>query len=1568
MNLPLNPLARLRGCTVVSLMLWGVLQAANAATVTESYLQGLMPIAPEAIKTLGPDLFGDKVNLYNGALTFEQTDLDLPGNSNLPVRLGRQHVASRHEIIQGQFGDWDLQVPSVSGMFLNQGWVAADASQLRCSRMSIPPPGPPRNGQSSNLYWQGNYLNVPGAGSQEILFRASNYTAAPNNDPSTYRLVTQGNWAIGCLPSAQNFQGEGFIAISPSGVRYRFDWMASRIASSASVDAVIEHFLYATEVADRYGNWVRYTYDAASPMLLTSISSSDGRVITLSHSNGRITSATDGTRLVSYSYSGPNQDLTRVTQADGSAWVFDLAPMRTPNLSVQGESANCQQPGLYDTDPGTGTITHPSGAVGQFTNQFRGHGKTWVDRYCRYYYGTTGNTTGAVFPKITMSRSITAKTISGPGMPTLSWTYAYSGGSCWTSAPAGACTSQSSDRKTVTVTKPDGGIDRHIFGNRWRVNEGQLLQLDEGWNGATALRTTTYRYRNPANQAYPEQFGTAPLMTTDWLAARHRPLDQKVIYQQGVLFNWELAAGASGLDAFARPVQSSHFSSLGYSKGETLAYFDQTSNWVLGQVASVTDQLGRVRESTTYDTSTALPTTWSEYGRLVQSYEHHTDGNLYRVLDPVGRASTWTNYERGLARNVTHRDGAQESAVINNLGKPVSHTNPAGTTTTYGYDVMGRLNRIDPPAESNFTYHPILDVFEPVAGDEFGIGAGHWRQTTSQGNAKTVRYYDALWRVRLTQTFDSDDTLGTSKLVEYRYDHEARKTFESYPQRTLAGVDTATPGKYWTFDPLHRESLMQQDSELGILSTTTDYLGNFRRRVTSPRGNVTTFDFQAFDQPSQDRIAAIQEPESVWMTFTRDTDGKPSAITRGGTYNGISQQAARRYVYDSYQRLCKTIEPETGATVQAYDTAGNVAWRASGLALPGTSTCDQGSAPAARMLTFGYDARDRLTSTTYGDGSPAVTRSYYADGRPRTVISGQNYWGYDYNNRRLMTTELYSWGSPIPGDNWRFGRTIDAYGHVAALSDPLGTTNYTVNALGQTTQIGGYASSIRHHPNGSVAGYTLSNGISHTVSLNTRGLPEQWRDGALVQDQYFYDAEGNVSSITDQLNSSANRSMGYDGLNRLTTANGLWSTGTFAYDALDNVRASTIGSRTLTHNVDPATNLLTGLSGSQNVGMVYDANGNVVQRGAQLFSFDIGNRLSSAANKGVYSYDGHGRRSVTWLPDGRVRMHAYGTAGKLLFSYQSDQGGTRYVYVGDKLIAEQGQSGVTYSHTDALGSPVARTTAAGALASSTYYEPYGATAAGTVPTTVGFTGHVNDLDTGLVYMQQRYYDPIAGRFLSVDQITTGATDGSSFNRYAYGNNNPYFYVDPDGRQGIPGAVYGAISGAVGGWVSSGDTWQEKLAGVTVGTAAGALVGLVVPQSSGSAGALAAGIWASNLGQVGGSSLTAFIANGSVSLSDIRVDPITTILGGLGSMVGAKVGGVVTNLTERPVLGSILGQGGTPTRTGVAAGAAVEGIVGGATERVGPKLNGTSLPPSNLKDSGLKRPPGTKIAMDLDIVQ
>lgn len=49
-------------------------------------------------------------------------------------------------------------------------------------------------------------------------------------------------------------------------------------------------------------------------------------------------------------------------------------------------------------------------------------------------------------------------------------------------------------------------------------------------------------------------------------------------------------------------------------------------------------------------------------------------------------------------------------------------------------------------------------------------------------------------------------------------------------------------------------------------------------------------------------------------------------------------------------------------------------------------------------------------------------------------------------------------------------------------------------------------------------------------------------------------------------------------------------------------------------------------------------------------------------------------------------------------------------------------------------------------------------------------------------MQQRYYDPDIGRFLSRDPVTANPNTGANLNAYWYANNNPYRFTDPDGRQ------------------------------------------------------------------------------------------------------------------------------------------------------------------------------------------
>jgi RHS repeat-associated protein len=85
------------------------------------------------------------------------------------------------------------------------------------------------------------------------------------------------------------------------------------------------------------------------------------------------------------------------------------------------------------------------------------------------------------------------------------------------------------------------------------------------------------------------------------------------------------------------------------------------------------------------------------------------------------------------------------------------------------------------------------------------------------------------------------------------------------------------------------------------------------------------------------------------------------------------------------------------------------------------------------------------------------------------------------------------------------------------------------------------------------------------------------------------------------------------------------------------------------------------------------------------------------------------------------------------------------------------------------------------VTSEQLYSPYGngRYTTGTSPTSLGYTGQRADASTGLDYYQARYYDPVAGQFISADSVADG------LNRYGYVKGNPATYTDPAGHSVCP---------------------------------------------------------------------------------------------------------------------------------------------------------------------------------------
>ncbi len=1343
-------------------------------------------------------------------------------------------------------------------------------------------------------YWQGIHLHVPGQGRQEVLsLPASDANPRPTQG-GAYRYVTSGRWYLACEPFQVGQLEDGFVAHAPNGLIYHFNHIVTegyaplsrpRGGTKGGTYSVPRERvrLYVGSIQDRYQKTVTYNWAGSK---LSSISASDGRTLTLTHNgpDGVLSSITDGTRTWSYDYAaGSRPFLDTVTLPDTTQWKFDFKDF---NFGVVGYSQTGAGNMGYDTrltcnwmkelsngsDPKRPinrksiTLTHPSGAKGVFTVEVKRHGRSLVESACI----ETQDDERSHFPA-TPARfdawSIVSKSVTGPGIPAAYlWEYDYQLpiGSFVSSGPVQNCPADPlgacPPTKKITVTAPDGSRTSSVFGIKWQNNDGQLLSMatctpyggptpigDLCGPTANVITKTTNTYVDDVGattSAFAPELGQSPQFYLDdsWQGTRVRPMRTRVLEQQGTLANQSttFTHDITAFDTYARPATVVKSSSAGYSKTDVTTYDNNTGLWVVGQVATVAVD-GTQASKTIYNTDARPSEIW-QFGKKQYDITYHASGadigNVSTVTDRNNHATSYTNYERGIAKNVGFSDGHLESATVNNIGLVTSITTAItaqdNVTTFYDYNATsGRLEKIRYPTggptwnEKNFSFVPI--------GQDYGLLAGHWRQTVTQGNAKTETDFDALWRPVVTKTLDTADQPGTQRMTLNKYDYAGRTTFASYVKPDIALFTSSPDGVTSSYDVIGRLTATHAASELGALGTSIVYESGAKKKVTNPRGYVTTTSYQAFDAPSDDAPTLIVEPgtlstDTVTTTILRDSFGKPLTMTRTGTeqFGGSTQTVERSYQYDDYERLCLTREPESGASLIGYDDADNIEWRASGQTIANGTTCENATVAANRKINYQYDERNRPILTTFGDNSPSITTTYTDDGLPWTVTSDGSVWTYLYNNRRLLMSESLT----IGGATYPFGHTYNVNGHESVLTYPdLSTVDYAPNALGEATQAWPYAIGVTRHPNGAIANFSYANGVVHEGTQTVRGLPKKSTDALgstnILNDEYAWDENGNVTSIiSTNTPDRPSRTMQYDARDRLSGTGfdkrliqwdpDLAAAVSFSYDPLDNLRSYSTGTngRDYTHLYD-ASNRLDEIRNASNA-VVYDYSyaGTAGERGVvtgrnlgsgfnvQNYTVGLDERVRGLTGSitRFYKYDGLGRRTQL-LSDTDTAVQVYSQAGKLLWLNTLAAGAffgpppsshAKFVYLGNHLIAREIQESfpipadeaLNYLHTDGLGSPVASTTPSGALVAGSrkLHEPYGLDASGVIPPQgPGYAGHVVDNATGLSYMQQRYYDPIAARFLSVDPVNANPSNGSNFNRYWYANNSPYKYFDPDGR-------------------------------------------------------------------------------------------------------------------------------------------------------------------------------------------
>jgi len=1353
----------------------------SGQTLPQEY--GNLIRADGSVGALDTSLLGDRIDYYTGHVDFVATDISVPGNNALPVAVGRRYSVTANPsgaIPERAFGDWDIDVPHLEGIVATDvGWTVPGSSpNARCSSFSGAPPAVVTSsslnqaGQpiTTSVDWEqystGYSLSVPGYGRRELLSRASGNHQHPTS--GSYPIVTNDWWMVSCLSYLDvdsPGDGEGFLAIAPDGTKYTFNWLAERpyvpLTRPADTDepditAIVDRSdmrMMATKVEDRFGNWVRYRYDPYHPLRLQQITSSDGRAISITYvgTTNTIRTISDGSHSWTYGYTAGS--LSSVTLPDGSHWTIDFSDLGDIDWSYS-QPWSCGTLGTPTNGATfTGTITHPSGARGEFTFDILRHGRSGVPTGC--YENSAGVAFARIQPAVYDSVSLVDKQITGPHIAPLNWSFSYS-----------ACSNNCSATSVTTVNDPRGYNTRYTFGTVYNDDEGLLKKKESGGSGAY-LQTENYTYFAASGQSYPTELGTPTQSRGDTARlAQRRPLKQRSMTLQGASFIYT----AGSLDEFGFPTTIVRDGSD--TRTDILTVVNNKSKWILGTVKKISSSAGTELDMAL--DSNNQPTSIRRFGSLDETLSYNGDGTLALRTDGNGHSTSYSSWYRGVPQHIGYSaPGEGASASVTGDGRISSWTDERGSTTTYGHDAMGRLTSIhypsgDPGAGTSQTF------------DQTTIGwstsASGWSSSETTGTYHKTTSYDALLRPVLINE-------NGSRFVRITYDGDGGPSFVSLPSANSSEASGTT----FEHDGLGR---VTSENFAGHV-TSYSYGSGFTTSITDASG-TTSYTFKTFDEPTTAWPTTITNPFATTIV-SRDAWGRPHGVRRGSVERTWSWGG--RFV-------CASYSPERGTTVLKRDGVGNITQSA----VVSTSDvgCDDGAINASNKVARTYDGRNRLLTVDYPGGADQdITQAWWPNNRLRTARRGAITREWNYNRRGLLTFERLS----ADGQTYQVDTDYNSRGQPSALTYPDGSSiDYAPNAWGEPTKVGAFATNIAYWPNGAVKGLTYGNGIVRSMTQEERRLPEHVQDGSVLNLDFDYDGAGNLTRITDNRTGHPDSvTMTYDDANRLKTANAsaLWGNATFTYDDFDNLKTSTVGGVQTSFTINATTNRATAMvTGGVSTPLQYDNQGHLTQKGAQSYTFDRSDLLLGIPGVASYRYDAEGRRTVT-DGSGYERIAFYDQQGRLLYEIEpglapgcnpaservfcssfeepaDDIAGTRYVYLGRHLVGKDGPDGRRYLHTDVLGSLVAETDEDRAVTQRYHYEPYGRPFGGAV-NGPGFTGHVMD-SSGLVYMQARYYDPELARFLSTDPVDPDPQTGVNFSRYAYADNNPYSKYDPNGRE------------------------------------------------------------------------------------------------------------------------------------------------------------------------------------------
>ncbi len=945
-----------------------------------------------------------------------------------------------------------------------------------------------------------------------------------------------------------------------------------------------------------------------------------------------------------------------------------------------------------------------------------------------------------------------------------------------------------------------------------------------------------------------------------------------------------------------------------------------------------TDPLGNLTQFD-YDSFGNLKSITDPLGNTTV-FEYDSNRNLTGVTDPVGQTSTWEYTNQNEMKRVHDALDNQDTKTYGGSGEIRGNLLADGAGMNYTY-ASGRITGATHPAEgdSHAAYDDLGRLITTVDGDGFEHQfeyddrdlpvkdtdeRGFATQTFYDSRGRTIRVVDPDHNATTT-TYDGNDNViavtdPLGNITTYSYDAE---------DRLIRSTDAAGYSQRFTYDAA------------GRLTRETDALGNSTRHEYDAGGNeVATYDAKGNQLESvvfNEQNLPVEVTDGLGAKVTMkydaaqrlievtDAEGRKSAFDydlldrETSATDPLGRTAEAAYLSDD---VVQYLQDARGNRVSfGYDPANRMtsvqhAWGTTSIRYNRRDLPDRVTDPSGRQETFLYDEAGNLSQRTQTkSGATTLTDTFTYDdaGKLTSVNRG--------NGRRFQATydDLGRLTSYKNYGGYQVRYTWDDRNNITSMTYPMGeTVTYEYDQAGNLTQVTDWAdrvTTMAYDVNGLLTRIDFPNSTWRTIEYDELGQTIRRTDydangDTIVDYSYSYDTDGRLASETNQAANTPQPFM---------------------------PQAVSISYRS-------DRDWIQSYNGQQ---VSYDSDGNLVQgplgsNSSVSFTYGSAGTLDKIGNLYQYEYDVDDQiylmNDLTNQRFHTLTVNPLADTTQVLFDQRyvgSNERFMRYVWGIGLIYAEDENGNIHVHHYDSRGSTVAFSDKDGKVEGRVTYGPYGE-----IGMRQGFTdslflhnglfGVVTD-ESGLEFMQFRWYSSQLKRFLQPDAHFGDIDSPGSLNLYSYAGNNPVTRADPKGEfwNIIGGAIIGAIVGVATQAVSdliSGKKpqWQDYAAAAIGGAVGGAIAGACLG-TCGPAALVAAGAVSGALDGAGSVVAGSLLRGDAVDVNEaVTAGLIGFALGGATAGVGSKFGGdkALQNLKKIPAKGILkVGKKGTRRAVG-----------------------------------------------------